>query len=79
MKLSSRVEKIRFLNELQKGKREYKELAEAKLIIFRTCSQTPEMYLRTDTNKNYSLAEVMQFEKQKPKNKYLIIHRETIT
>lgn len=79
MKPRSRAEKIRFLNDLQSGVRDFTELADSKLIVFRTTSQTPEIYLRTDTNKNYSLAEVKELEKQKPNNKYLIIHRQTIT
>jgi len=79
MKPRSRAEKIRFLNELQRGMRDFKELADSKLIVFRTTSQTPGIYLRTDTKKNYSLAEVMKLKRQKPHNDYLIIQRQTIT
>ncbi len=78
MKLPTRAAKIKFLNELQSGVRDFTELADHKLIVFRTTSQTPEIYVRTDTNKNYSLAEVKKLERQKPHNDYLIIQRQTI-
>jgi hypothetical protein len=78
MKPKTRAEKIRFLKELQSGVRDFTELADPKLILFKTTLQAPEMYVRTDTNKNYSIAEIKKLQKRNPRYEFLIIHREII-